>query len=306
MGRRHQLRFGLGDGIVLVALAALAAVAVAPHLVGRRLGRREVHARAVLERLAVAIDRSRVVDVLAETMASVSSHVASDTGLRPFDDHHDATAAFAALLEDDDYLYRVEVFGGGATARPKRPWASGRHLLATSDGSNLTRTLLPAPPDASQLPEPPVESELLAEARLLAITQTARATGLFAHGAAFQADVEQAAAALEATVTAADATPPGCLELLGSDYGFRVWPVYGDEWRLECYAWPLDPGQGGFAAFRLCRGQLLQSRNKVYPYDARRRPMSGAALLRPGARDAGQGFTGIDGNRWFPVPADGS
>lgn len=301
---RRASSLGLGDALVVVALLGFVYVLVAPLYRGSELGEREARVRARTTRVARLAAESGLLDA----MAAISTAIQTDGTIEPFTRYYIGREAlvFLPVYEDNAYYYRLRLDAGAARsgtlveAEPRRPGASGRFGYGC-DG----RGVVDQRPVLSDrlLEDLDVERhETLAQERCKKISAIA-----------VDADLPKAIARFSSALEAefgvpCAATVEGCLDLRVDGYRFRCWPIFEDvagatTMSLECLAWPEGIGETGFATFRVAgRGEVLQTRNLVRPYDGRAErnvPKPGAGLPRNPIDAAGAEYMGVDGNHWF-------
>lgn len=303
--RRRRYRPGLGDLVVLSGVLVLGWLSVEPHLRGRALAAAERRARSSLRRLLQAATASGLVRALEECQR----RVAEIEELRVVVDDRSAGSPhdFWPAWQDEAYFYRLNlasrVHGAAIVdATPQEPGITGS-VTFRANAAGYTRELPLREVHGSR---PAAEHEGRARSLVARLAHLAAAAGLPEAAREFEGRVRtflRPDAPGQAPQLAASRAFP---RFEDDDHLYAVWLLAGSEpagIALEAFAWPSRPGKSGFAAFRLTGQQgLQQSRNLVRRYGREVTPLPGAGVIRPGSRlDGTGGYTGRDGNRWFPV-----
>ena len=303
---------GLGDWMVVIALAVMAYVMARPWLRGNVAAHGEAHARQQL----VAWQGEANDSGLLSALAKLSKAANAMDGLRPFEGFLSGRVSngFVPCWTDDDYLYRIELRGQRSLAAfPARPGFGGLHAFALS-GERISSSRIVEGTESPQIRR----AEALARQRLRALGKLARDAGLAASLARFARrsherwpSVSLAQVDLDgAPKPPNDATAARLAVELGQSFFGACALIHDDKGRLvvELYAWPNKAATDGFAALRWTSSTGAQfSRNLVERYEGLRDyPLPGAGVRRPGAEIQHHGYTGLDGNRWIGFAAPGS
>ena len=296
---------GLGDWMVVVALAIMGFLLARPWLRGHKAAGGEAEARQQLEAWRNQADASGLLTALDK----LHGRAKAIEGLRAFDSFlgGGVSNVFLPCWTDDDYFYRIEFEGKRQLAAyPSRPGFSGINALGLDDERIVSHTIKQGSRSAQ------IErAEAAARQRLRALGKAARDAGL---GAALADFVRRSTAAWSSPEIKAssdkglpqppyDAAPGRLVVRLGNAFYGSCAIVHDDEGKLglEFYAWPDRAKVDGFAALRWTAVWGTQfSRNLVERYQGLTAvPLPGAGARRPGAEIQHRGYTGLDGNRWI-------
>ncbi len=282
--RSSSHRFGIGDILVLLGLASVLWVTVSPYLEGHALGEKELEAIGVLE--------SWCGEDVPETF-------------------RDPTATYRSLAQEFGFDLRQERVPGNGRMESSL-WVSGRKALvfdpcplARGTGIYLRVRDLSAPsgsPDLRILDSDrglcdgtgkPITPKGAFDRKLLELGRKLRELP-------FLPWLRRRLADFPADSGEADWSAKG--------YLFRLVPVEmpGAGFGHFIYAWPIEQGVSGFAAFCLrLEEEIVQTRNLVHRYSGTDSvPAPRASIRRSSSELRSDGaYTGLDGNTWFPVLA---
>jgi len=282
--RYRRIPLGLGDVVVMVTLAILVVLAVWPYLESGVVAGHESATEQRLARLLTEADNAHVLDRFESLMRATQSI----ESLRPIRDLRGPDVGmYPALWRTKSHLYVLDLL----------ELVHGGHAVLRACPRARTETLVEAgwddQPDGTL-------GELLVAVKSSGLREAMQTL----------VDTMTGELQLRAPAERQPATELPAL-LADSYYLYRidfVKPQPSTEWRMEALAWPIDYGEGGFAAFYAdAPHQIFHTRNIMNRYSGPTRsrrgrpPALGAAFSRSPEADRGgtQGFTGIDGNRWF-------
>ncbi|MFQ5506243.1 MAG: hypothetical protein ACE5F1_15855, partial [Planctomycetota bacterium] len=287
------------DLAVILALSLLAGLSLSPHLEARLFADRERDVEERLLRLMSAARDARLLDQWSALMRASTSL----PDLQPIRDFAGAdSAGLPAFWRDESHAYLLNLHG----LVRREGWVLAAHPLESPGARQSFRIAYDGrcPSGTKEAPDAATSALLRKLHALLLDSGLAAALGEIGDSCA---DV------LRVDLPDGKGDSRGELPAIWSDgnYLYRVDPIRestkGPE-LLEFYAWPIEREGTGFAAFRATEAEgLQQNRNVVCRYDGRRwsarggPPAPGAGLIRPGSPRKGGGYTGVDGNRWFPV-----